>query len=86
MHLEGKIRVPIPPPIRRPHAHQLNRKLPRRPRHQPASRQRPAAIGTAVLKQLMDNQKMQAEALIKMINATHPPSLDGTGENVNVGA
>jgi len=43
-------------------------------------------IGSAVLKQLMDNQKMQAEALIKMINATHPPSLDGTGENVNVGA
>jgi hypothetical protein len=39
-------------------------------------------IGVAVLKQIQDQQKAQAQALINMISQT--PSLDGTGQVVDV--
>ena len=39
---------------------------------------------TAVLKEMMDQQKMQANALLEMINRT--PSPEGTGSLVDVSA
>ena len=42
-------------------------------------------ISTAVVKQIMDSQQMQAQALLKMIQNGPTPTLDGTGTNVNIG-
>jgi hypothetical protein len=41
-------------------------------------------ITAAVLKQIQEQQNQQAQALIQMIQAQ--PTLDGTGQVVNVGA
>ncbi len=43
-------------------------------------------IGFAILKQILDNQKMQGQALVKMISTGPTPTADGTGRNVNIGA
>lgn len=43
-------------------------------------------IGVAVLKQTLDNQEMLAQALIQMMNTGPTPTIDGTGQIVNIGA
>jgi hypothetical protein len=39
-------------------------------------------FSTAIMKNVMDNQKQVGEALVKMINST--PSLDGTGAHIDI--
>lgn len=39
-------------------------------------------LSTTILKNVMDNQKQQGQALVKMINST--PSLDGTGAHIDI--
>lgn len=46
----------------------------------------PREIGYSVLKQIMDSQAAQAQALVQMINNGPTPTLDGTGQIVNIGA
>lgn len=46
----------------------------------------PQEIGFSVLKQIMDTQANQAQALIQMINSGPSPTVDGTGQIVNIGA
>lgn len=41
-------------------------------------------IAVAILKQTQDSQQQFADALVKMINQT--PSLDGTGQKIDVSA
>jgi hypothetical protein len=43
-------------------------------------------IGFAILKQIMDSQKMQGELILKMIDSGPKPTVDGTGSIVNIGA
>jgi len=43
------------------------------------------AIGAAVLKQVQDSQRQQAEALLEMMRNT-PPPVDGTGSIINLSA
>lgn len=46
----------------------------------------PREIGYSVLKQIMDSQAAQAQALVQMIDNGPTPTLDGTGQVVNIGA
>jgi hypothetical protein len=39
-------------------------------------------FGTAVMKNILDSQKQQGEALVRMINQT--PSLNGTGTRIDI--
>ena len=41
-------------------------------------------FSTAILKEVMDNQKMVGDSIVQMINAT--PSLEGTGRIVDIRA
>ncbi len=41
-------------------------------------------ISAAIMKQIMDNQKMQGEEIVKMIGGG--PSLNGTGQMVDIRA
>jgi len=41
-------------------------------------------ISMAILKQIQDQQERQAAMLVKMINQTPIPSLDGTGQNIDI--
>ncbi len=43
-------------------------------------------IGYSVLKQVLDTQEMQGQMLVKMMENTPGPSLDGTGSIVNIAA
>lgn len=43
-------------------------------------------ISAAVLKQALDTQKQQAQALVQMIQSGSPPSPDGTGRILDVRA
>jgi hypothetical protein len=40
-------------------------------------------ISMAILKQIQDQQERQAAMLVKMINQTPTPSLDGTGQIID---
>jgi hypothetical protein len=46
----------------------------------------PQELGFSVLKQIMDTQANQAQALLQMINSGPSPTLDGTGQIINIGA
>jgi hypothetical protein len=41
-------------------------------------------ISMAILKQIQDQQERQAAMLVKMINQTPIPSLDGTGQIIDI--
>lgn len=41
-------------------------------------------ISMAILKQIQDQQKRQAAMLVKMISQTPTPSLDGTGQIIDI--
>lgn len=41
-------------------------------------------ISMAILKQIQDQQERQAAMLVKMINQTPTPSLDSTGQIIDV--
>jgi len=41
-------------------------------------------ISVAVFKQIQDQQQQQADMLIQMINQTPRPSLDGTGQIIDI--
>ena len=43
-------------------------------------------FGYTIVKQIMDSQKVMAEGLLNMMNSGPAPSLDGTGQIVNIGA
>jgi len=42
-------------------------------------------IGVAIVKQILDTQEIQAQAILKMMNSGPTPSLTGTGRIVNIG-
>jgi len=46
----------------------------------------PQELGFSVLKQIMDTQSNQAQALLQMINSEPGPTVDGTGKIINIGA
>jgi len=43
-------------------------------------------ISMAIVKQILDSQEMQAQALVKMMSSAPTPTLDGTGQIVNIAA
>jgi len=43
-------------------------------------------FGFAILKEILNSQEMQAQALLKMMRAGPTPTVDGTGKIVNIGA
>jgi hypothetical protein len=43
-------------------------------------------ISTAIMKQVMDSEKQQAQALVRMIQSGTPPSPDGVGSILDVRA
>lgn len=49
------------------------------------SKKVPQQLGVAVLSQIQGLQKINAQALISMINATTSITADGAGQIVNVG-
>ena len=46
----------------------------------------PQELGFSVLKQIMDTQANQAQALLQVINSGPSPTVDGTGKIINIGA
>jgi len=46
----------------------------------------PQELGFSVLKQIMDTQSNQAQALLQMINSGPNQTVDGTGKIINIGA
>jgi hypothetical protein len=43
-------------------------------------------IGVAILKQILQTQEMQVQALVQMMSTESTPTVDGTGTIVNIGA
>jgi hypothetical protein len=42
-------------------------------------------IGVAIVKQILDTQEMQVQALLQMMSNGPTPTVDGTGTMVNIG-